>query len=76
MVQISFNLCNNSKLKQKVLLELHTSSVGGNSGILKTYHRVMKELFWDGLKIYVQIFVEECLVFPQNKVETIKTRVF
>jgi hypothetical protein len=66
-------LCKNSQLKQKVLLELHTSPVGGHSGFLKTYHRVKKEFFWDGLKTDVQRFVVECLVFQQNKVETIKT---
>jgi hypothetical protein len=66
-------LCKNSQLKQKVLLELHTSPVGGHSGFLKTYHRVKKDFFWDGLKTDVQRFVEECLVCQQNKVETIKT---
>jgi hypothetical protein len=30
-------------------------------------------LFWDGLKTDVQSFVAECLVFQQNKVETITT---
>jgi hypothetical protein len=40
---------------------------------LKTYHRVKKEFFGDGLKIDVQSFVAECLVFQQNKAETIKT---
>jgi hypothetical protein len=65
-------LCKNSKLKQKVLLELHTSPVGGHSGFLKTYHRVKKDFFWDGLKTNVQRFVEECLVCQQNNVETIK----
>jgi hypothetical protein len=44
-------LCKNSQLKQKVLLELHTSPVGGHSGFLKTYHRVKKDFFWDGLKM-------------------------
>jgi hypothetical protein len=39
---------------------------------LKTYHRVKKDFFWDGLKTDVQRFVAECLVFQQNKVETIK----
>jgi hypothetical protein len=38
-------LCKNSQLKQKVLLELHTSLVGGHSGFLKTYHRVKKDFF-------------------------------
>jgi transposase InsO family protein len=66
-------LCKNSQLKQKVLLELHTSPVGGHSGFLKTYHRVKKDFFWDGLKNDVQRFVAECLVCQQNKVETIKT---
>jgi transposase InsO family protein len=54
-------------------LELHTSPVGGHSGFLKTYHRVKKDFFWDGLKTDVQRFVAECLVCQQNKVETIKT---
>jgi hypothetical protein len=40
---------------------------------LKTYHRVKKDFFWDGLKTNVQWFVAECLVFQKNKVETIKT---
>jgi hypothetical protein len=66
-------LCKNSQLKQKVLLELHTSPIGGHSRFLKTYHRVKKDFFWDGLKTNVQRFVAECVVFQQNKVETIKT---
>jgi transposase InsO family protein len=66
-------LCKNSQLKQKVLLELHTSPIGGHSGFLKTYHRVKKDFFWDGLKTDVQRFVAECVVCQQNKVETIKT---
>jgi hypothetical protein len=66
-------LCKNSQLKQKVLFELHTSPIGGYSGFLKTYHRIKKEFFWDGLKTNVQRFVAKCLVFQQNKVETIKT---
>jgi hypothetical protein len=53
---------------------LHTSPVGGHSGFLKTYHRVKKEIFRDGLKTDVQRFVEKCLVFQQNKVETIKAQ--
>jgi hypothetical protein len=66
-------LCKNSQLKQKALLELHTSPVGGHLGFLKTYHRVKKYFFWDGLKNDVQRFLAECLVCQQNKVETIKT---
>ena len=66
-------LCNNSQPKQKILMELHTSPLGGHSGFLKTYHRVKKKFFWDGLKSDIQKFVVKCLVCQQNKVETIKT---
>ena len=50
-------LCKNSELKQKILMELHTSPLGGHSRFLKTYHRVKKEFFWDGLKLDIQKFV-------------------
>ena len=42
-------LCKNSQLKQKILLELHTSLLGGHSGFLKTYHKVKKEFFQEGI---------------------------
>ena len=35
-------LCKNSQLKQNIILYLHTSTLGGHSGFLKTYHRVKK----------------------------------
>ena len=38
-------LCNNSQLKEKILLELHTFPLGGHSGFLKTYHKVKKDFF-------------------------------
>ena len=40
----------NSQLKQKIILEFHTSPLGENSGFLKTYHRVKKDFFLDGLE--------------------------
>jgi hypothetical protein len=44
-------LCKNSQIKQKVLLELHTSPIGGHSRFLKTYHRVKKDFFGMALKL-------------------------
>ena len=55
--------CKNWQLKQKILLELHTSPLGGHSRFLKSYDRVKKYFFGDGLKYYIQNFVAECLVF-------------
>ena len=66
-------LCKNSQLKQKVLLEFHTSPIGGHSRFLKTYHRIKKNFLWEGLKNDVQKFVFECVVCQQNKGETIKS---
>jgi hypothetical protein len=66
-------LCNNYQLKQKILLELHTSTIRGHSGFLKTCHRIKKVFFWEGLKTDVQNFVSECMVCQHNKGETIKT---
>ena len=43
-------LCKNSQLKQNILMELHTSPLGGHLGFLKTYHKVKIDFFWDGLK--------------------------
>jgi hypothetical protein len=43
-------ICKESQLKQKMILELHTSPIGGHSRFQKTYHRVKKEFFWEGLK--------------------------
>ena len=66
-------ICKESQLKQKVLLELHTSPIWGHSGFLKTYQRVKMELFWEGLKTNVKRFVARCLVYQQNNMHTIKT---
>ena len=50
-------ICKEFKLKQKVILELHTSPIGGHSGFLKTYYRVKREFFWEGLKFDVRRFM-------------------
>ena len=62
-----------NQLKQTVHFEFHSSLIGRHSRFLKTYHTVKKDFFWNGLKTDVQKFVTKCLVFQQNKVETIKT---
>ena len=46
-------------------MELHTSPLRGHSGFLKTYHKVKKGFFWDGLKLDIQKFVAEYFVCQQ-----------
>jgi hypothetical protein len=40
---------------------------------LKNYHRIKKDIFWEGLKTNVQKFASRCVVFQLNKGEIIKT---
>ena len=50
-------LSKDSELKHKILAELHASPIGGHSGFLKTYHRIKRELFWEGLKgVYKSLY--------------------
>ena len=51
---------------------MHNSSLGGHSRFFKNLPQGEEGIFWDGLKSYIQNFVAECMVFQQNKVETIK----
>jgi hypothetical protein len=53
--------CKNSQLKHNIVFELHTYPIGGHSGFLKTYDRIKKDFFWEGLKNNVQNFVVECV---------------
>ena len=70
MVQRSLiYICKNSQLKQKIILEFHTSPLGGHFGILKNYHKVKKVFFWDGLKSDIQNFVVEHLVCQKKKID-------
>jgi len=55
-------ICRNYQLKEKILMELHTSPLEGQSGFLRTYHTVKKDFFWDELKSYIQNIAVECLV--------------
>jgi len=44
-------LCKHSHLKQNILMELHTSPLGGHSGFLKAYHRVKNIFFGMALNL-------------------------
>jgi hypothetical protein len=48
---------NNDKMQQEILHALHSSPVGGHSGVHATYHRVKQTFSWPGLKKHVQTYV-------------------
>lgn len=65
-------LGDNVSLQQKVLTALHSSAIGGHSGIQVTYSRVKRLFAWHGLKRTVQVFIEDCAVCKQAKAERVR----
>jgi hypothetical protein len=63
-------LSKQSKLKSMVLSELHATPTTGHSRFTKTYDRVKRSFFWDGMKQDIHNFVAECDVCQHNKGET------
>lgn len=55
-------LGNHTEAHQAVLLALHSSGLGGHSGITATYHKVKALFAWPNLKQSVTDFVNACQV--------------
>jgi hypothetical protein len=51
---------NNALAQQNILQALHSSGVGGHSGIQGTYHCVKQLFAWPALKNSVQQYVQSC----------------
>ncbi|WVZ98670.1 hypothetical protein U9M48_044077 [Paspalum notatum var. saurae] len=60
-------LGNNSAIQTKIIAALHSTPIGGHSGINTTYYRVKKLFVWKGLKGHVESFVKQCSVCQQAK---------
>jgi hypothetical protein len=59
-----------SAFKSILLEEFHSSTLGGHSGIHKTYGRLRENVYWDGMHKEVTEFVKACLVCQQTKSPT------
>lgn len=57
------------ELHLQLIEALHTSAVGGHSGVPVTYRRVKQFFAWTGMKSVVQEFVQRCLVRQQAKAD-------
>jgi hypothetical protein len=60
---------NSTELKQKILSSLHSSTLGGHSGIRATLHRIKRIFHWPNMKKTVELFVAECPVCQRSKSE-------
>ena len=64
-----------SKLKQKILKEIHASPLAKHLGFLKTYRQLKERFSWKGLKGNLLQYIHECAFYQQNKSEhTLPTR--
>ena len=54
-----------------LLKEFHNISVVGHSRILRTYKRIIADVYWSGMKHDVRKFVEECSICHQNKLQAL-----
>lgn len=56
-------IAQNSALQTRLISALHSTPVGGHSGISATYHRLKQLFWWKGMKADVESFIKQCLVF-------------
>lgn len=61
-----------TEAQQAVLLALHSSGLGGHSGVTATYHKVKSLFAWPHLKQAVKDYVASCEVCAQAKSEHCK----
>jgi hypothetical protein len=63
---------NNTMAQDHILQALHSSGIGGHSGVQGTYHRVKQYFSWPHMKKTVQDYVAGCQVCQQAKPEHVK----
>uniref|UniRef100_A0A0A9FY82 Integrase catalytic domain-containing protein n=1 Tax=Arundo donax TaxID=35708 RepID=A0A0A9FY82_ARUDO len=56
-------------VQNKIISSLHSSAIGGHSGIAATYQRIKKLFHWLGIKKSVEVFVNECATCQRAKGE-------
>jgi len=61
-----------SSLTQLLLSEHHDTPVGGHSGYEKTYQRLKRVVYWQGMKNSVKRYIRECDACQRFKYETTK----
>jgi hypothetical protein len=60
----------NSTLITKILEELHSSPIGGHSGITRTKARISAQFYWPHMHKDIKNFVQHCMVCQQAKTTT------
>ena len=53
--------------RHKLLIEFHSTAIGGHAGIARTYHRLASNFFWKQMRQDVWSYVVTCQVCQQMK---------
>jgi len=62
-------LGNHKEAQQAVLVALHSSGLGGHSGITATYQKVQSLFAWSNMKQFITDYINACEVCAQTKLE-------
>ncbi|KAA0047602.1 ty3-gypsy retrotransposon protein [Cucumis melo var. makuwa] len=60
-----------SSLIPTILHTFYDSIIKGHSGQLHTYKRIATELFWEGMKNDIKLYLEQCHACQQNKIQAL-----
>lgn len=59
-----------SQHKKKIIHEFHNTLVGGHSGMLGTYKRLLANFFWVQMKSDIKAFIQQCDTCQRNEYDT------
>ncbi|WVZ93179.1 hypothetical protein U9M48_039181 [Paspalum notatum var. saurae] len=62
---------NNSALQTKIIAAMHSSPIGGHSGVKATYYRLKRMFHWKGIRLDVDNFVKQWQICQQAKHELV-----
>ncbi|WVZ93178.1 hypothetical protein U9M48_039180 [Paspalum notatum var. saurae] len=62
---------NNSALQTKIIAAMHSSPIGGHSGVKATYYRLKRMFHWKGIRLDVDNFVKQWQICQQAKHEPV-----
>ena len=60
--------------RDRIFEMYHSSTIGGHSGVNRTYNRLKEKYFWENLKLDIQNRIKDCEDCQRNKLKRKKTK--
>ena len=60
--------------RSQLIVEAHSSALGGHKGVTKTYNRIRENFFWENMKVDIQKYIQGCLQRQIKKLVRVKTK--